>query len=389
MLLDPLFLIFFFIFSFWLGVHLSGRKEIYKKTRLNGFNPFISIIVPAHNEERNIENTIKAIMKDGYAKKEIIVINDGSNDKTAEMLKKFRNVKVIDHKKRLGKANSLTDAIRQARGEIIVNIDGDTTIEKGVIKKLVAPFEDRSVGAVSGTCLPLKPKTLLQRVQALDYFFFALSKKRQEVLDSVLVIAGPLGAFRKKALEDVGYFDSDTLTEDFDTALKIHKAGYKIRVAADAVGYKVMPPHLLDLWKQRTRWYRGEIEVWRKHKDMALNKSKFGFVFNLCIMGRLVQMIGFLMGSILFFYNLPTVIQGFRMALISIPNLFASLSLPPVLTTILLLFGAAEYLFSLRLLNKRLAYVLYYPLTIPYTLFISLVFTNSFLKEIFGMKKRW
>jgi len=231
--------------------------------------PMVSIIVPAYNEEKVIDNAIRTLLEVDYARKEIIVVNDGSVDRTREVVEPYakrRFVRLINRPNG-GKAVALNTGIASANGEIIVAVDADSLIERGALKRLIAHFQDPDVAAVSGNVKVGNRVNLLTRLQALEYIReINLRRRAFDLLNTVYVVPGAIGAFRKNVYWSVGSYDKDTVTEDMDTTLKFVKTGNLVLYEAEAIAHTEAPENLQDWFRQRMRWFGGSMQVVLKHR---------------------------------------------------------------------------------------------------------------------------
>jgi len=247
--------------------HLARGRLENVKNRLSV--PLVSIIVPAYNEEKVIGNTIRTLLEVDYARKEIIVVNDGSVDRTREVVEPYaerRLVRLINRPNG-GKAVALNTGIASANGEIIVAVDADSLVERGSLKRLIAHFQDPDVAAVSGNVKVGNRVNLLTRLQALEYIReINLRRRAFDLLNTVYVVPGAIGAFRKNVYWSVGSYDKDTVTEDMDTTLKFVKTGHLVLYEADAIAHTEAPESLRDWFKQRMRWFGGSMQVVLKHR---------------------------------------------------------------------------------------------------------------------------
>lgn len=235
--------------------------------------PLVTIILPAYNEAKVIEKTINSLIRLSYRAKEIIVVNDGSIDDTLNITKKIakktkkKSIKVIS-KNNGGKWSALNKGIEEANGEIIVCIDADTILERNAIEHLIPFFDDKKIAAVAGNIKVGNRNKTLTKLQALEYVLdLNILRRSESSIGKISVVPGPLGAFRKSVIEQVGFYSGDTFAEDSDLTIKILKAGYKIKYEKRALGYTEAPSTLLDLAKQRYRWYRGQIQTLKKNAD--------------------------------------------------------------------------------------------------------------------------
>lgn len=258
--------------------HKSRKKlEIDK-----AFNPFVSVVIAAYNEEKVICMTIDSILESNYRNFEIVLVNDGSNDDTSNLVKeKYRSnpmVKVID-KENGGKASSLNLGFKMSSGEIIIALDADTIIDHDAIPLLVSHFKDENVAAVSGNVKVGNIHNLITKWQHIEYVVgFNLERRAFSVLNCVTVVPGALGAWRKDIVARCGYFKEDTLAEDTDLTLNILKNGYKdvgsgynIRFEEKAYAYTESPADIKSLLKQRCRWSYGTLQCLWKYRDMLFN----------------------------------------------------------------------------------------------------------------------
>jgi len=256
-----------------------GLSLLYNMTRRNkepeAF-PKISIIVPAYNEAKTIRSCIQSLQNLNYPNYDIIVVDDGSTDKTFEEASQCNGVKVIRQKNQ-GKPVALNTGILESDGDIVLTVDADTTLDKEALRKIAVRFAaNERLGAVAGNVKVKSEPTILNTVQSAEYATgINLVRKGQSVLGCVMVVPGPVAALKKEAIERAGLFSDDTFAEDFDITLKILKSGYKIEYEEGSIAYTDAPKNTEDLMKQRRRWYRGMIQVLEKHRDMYFNR-KYG-----------------------------------------------------------------------------------------------------------------
>ena len=240
------------------------------------YHPPITIIIAAYNEGKVIRATLRSVVDTDYPGKiEVLVINDGSNDNTSEETKKAA---FIDHRIRLieqpnsGKSGALRNGLDSAEHDILVFLDADTHFERGTLSALVQPLRDLNVGAVSGHAKVGNLRTFIARCQSLEYICgFNLDRRAYAEWDCITVAPGAISAVRKSAIDDAGGFSLDTLAEDTDLTLCLHKNGYRVDYAPDAVAWTEAPESLATLAKQRFRWAFGTLQCLFKHKDLIFN----------------------------------------------------------------------------------------------------------------------
>jgi poly-beta-1,6 N-acetyl-D-glucosamine synthase len=240
----------------------------------------VSIIVPCYNEEEVIIPSLKAVINQTYQNIEILVIDDGSTDRTYTLAKRFefdngiRSLKVLS-KENGGKSRALNYAIQRAKGNLICSVDADSKLDSKAIELLVHHFANPQIAAVAGSINVINTDTFITKLQALEYIQgLNMVKNGQAFLKLVNIIPGPLGMFRKSAMEQVGYYSHDTFAEDCDITLSLIAHGYKIDFEPDAVAYTEAPEDLLDLLKQRYRWTRGILQAIKKNKNFLWNPIK-------------------------------------------------------------------------------------------------------------------
>ncbi len=273
----------FFINLFSIPMAIQNVKREQKRdTEILNVFPQISIIVPAYNEEKWISRTIESLLEADYPKKEIIVVDDGSTDNTYSKAMQYasKDVKIF-HKENGGKSSAMNYGMLFAKGEIIFTVDGDGVINRQALKSMVSEFKNPEVAGVAGNVKVVNRDNLITHCQALEYVTaINLIKRATAMLGVVQVMPGPLTAFRRIVAEKVGKYDKDTLTEDFDITIKILKVGNIVQSNSTGVAYTEAPSTIKSLYKQRLRWYQGNIQTFFKHRNVITN-PKFGLLNNL------------------------------------------------------------------------------------------------------------
>lgn len=258
-----------FALTYYFLSFLSKRKEKEPELLKEEALPFVSIIIPAWNEEKGIVGTIKSAIELDYPenKLEIIIVDDGSRDNTYNIAKEFegKRVRVFKNKKNMGKGFSMNFGIKKAKGEIIVTMDADNIIVKGdILKKMISNFNNSDVMCVAPTTAIYKPKGVLQRVQQVEYLLGVFLRKAFSNMNAIHITSGAFSVYRKSFFEKHGYFDEHAITEDMEMALRIQYNKYRIVNDLRAVAYTIAPNKFVPLLKQRRRWYTGLIKcLWR------------------------------------------------------------------------------------------------------------------------------
>ncbi|MBU0957947.1 MAG: glycosyltransferase family 2 protein [Nanoarchaeota archaeon] len=243
----------------------------------------VTVLAAGLNEEKTIEGTVNAIMNSNYDKKylEVIVINDGSTDNTSKvvrgLMKKYKNLKFIDRKKNIGKAASLNEGIKMAKGELIAVVDADSFPAKDSIQMQTGYFNDPMVGGVTSAVFLRNKTKFIEKLQVVEYIVLAWTRKLLDFIDSVYVTNGPLSMYRKSILNEVGGFDPNTITEDIDLTWNILNHGYKTKMCLSAFVTTVAPNKFKAWFRQRVRWgIGGLLAIW-KYRKSFLKNGMFGF----------------------------------------------------------------------------------------------------------------
>jgi cellulose synthase/poly-beta-1,6-N-acetylglucosamine synthase-like glycosyltransferase len=230
------------------------------------------VVIPAHNEERVIAKALGALDMARAPGVEVIVVDDGSTDATADIARSFP-VRVI-RQPQGGKAAALNTGIAAAGGEVIVVLDADTVLDPDFLDAVAPHFTDPAVGAVAGNIKVGNRGSVLARLQALEYVVsLDLDRRTQDMLGVIAVVPGAAGAFRRAALADVGGYPGDTLVEDADLTVALLKGGWRIHYEPTALAYTEAPEGIADALRQRRRWAYGTIQVLAKHAGSLLHPS--------------------------------------------------------------------------------------------------------------------
>jgi len=241
--------------------------------------PGVTVLIPAHNEESVIVQTVQSVLHSDLNEIHVIVVDDGSSDRTLELLQgnfgKNDRVQII-HQVNQGKAAALNNALSYAKTEFVVTIDADTEIERDAIRKLLRHFSDPKVGAVAGNVKVGNRSRWLTRWQALEYITSQNMEKRAfDLLNCITVVPGALGAWRREAIEAVGGITADTVAEDADLTIAIRRLGWRVTYDEEAIAWTEAPETPGQLIRQRFRWTFGTLQSFWKHSD-TLFRPKYG-----------------------------------------------------------------------------------------------------------------
>jgi cellulose synthase/poly-beta-1,6-N-acetylglucosamine synthase-like glycosyltransferase/peptidoglycan/xylan/chitin deacetylase (PgdA/CDA1 family) len=249
---------------------LAGRHARLVRSRSAdaSFAPPVSIVVPAFNEAVGIERAVRSLAASDYPDFEIIVVDDGSTDGTADLVDRLSLPRVtVIRQTSSGKPAALNRGIAAARHDVIAMVDADTIFETETLGRLVQPLRERDVGGVSGNTKVGNRRRLLGRWQHIEYVMgFNLDRRLYDVLQCMPTVPGAIGAFRREALEEVGGVSAATLAEDTDLTLALGRAGWRVVYVEDARAWTEAPSSLRALWRQRFRWSYGTLQAVWKHR---------------------------------------------------------------------------------------------------------------------------
>lgn len=234
--------------------------------------PFVSILVPAHNERAVIADSVAAMLQLDYPSFEVLVIDDGSKDGTLSALDALihdRRLRLVRKQINEGKALALNDALLLARGEILVGLDADAEPDPQLLRHIVPHFDFPRVAAVTGNPRVCNTETFLARLQAMEFSsIISLLRRAQRVWGRIVTVSGVVSAVRRSAVIDVGGYSPDMPTEDIELTWKLQKRFYDVRYEPHAVCWMKVPISYRGLFKQRLRWARGLMQVLHKHVDV-------------------------------------------------------------------------------------------------------------------------
>ena len=236
----------------------------------------ISVIMAAYNEGKVIAETLRALLDTEYKGDiEVVVIDDGSGDKTAAEIERFAHVdprvRLLQQENR-GKARALQRALSAIRHGIVVFVDADTHFQRDTLPRLLEPFADERIGAVSGHAKVGNLRTFIARCQALEYTCgFNLDRRAYNRWNCITVVPGAISAIRKGAINQAGGLSLQTLAEDTDLTLSLHRRGQRIVYVPGAIAWTEAPESVRTLARQRFRWAYGTLQCLWKHRDMVFN----------------------------------------------------------------------------------------------------------------------
>lgn len=261
---------------------IQKRRE--KKMAISFAQPGVTVIIPAYNEEVDAVRTVESLLQQDYPNLKIIFVDDGSKDNTYEKVKNhFENVPAVQviTKPNGGKATALNFGINIATDDYVVCIDADTQLKTDAITELMKKFNNEKVAAVAGNVKVGNEVNMITNWQSIEYITSQNFDRRAfDLLNCITVVPGAIGAFLKSAVIEAGGFTSDTLAEDCDLTMRLHRKGYQVRNSNSAISYTEAPETMNQFLKQRFRWSFGVMQSFWKHRDAAFNPKykNFGMV---------------------------------------------------------------------------------------------------------------
>ena len=248
------------------------------------YQPQVAVLIPAYNEEKVIVRTIRSVMMSTYKNMRIIVIDDGSKDRTAEAAREAyasdieSGRLIVVEKQNGGKAEALNYAIEHYVDEdIYIGIDADTVIAHDAIAKLVPHFANPKIGAVAGNAKVGNRVNLWTRWQALEYITSQNFERRAlDLFDVVVVVPGAIGAWRSAPVKEAGGYHSNTVAEDADLTMILLEKGYSVIYEDQALAFTEAPVNMNGLMRQRFRWSFGIMQAVFKHIGAVRNRLAMG-----------------------------------------------------------------------------------------------------------------
>jgi len=370
-----------------------------------------SLVVPAYNEEKTIAHTIKSLLALNYPKDkfEIIIVDDGSQDRTYSIAKKFESnihpkIKVFT-KNNGGKGSALNLGISKSKNEIIISMDADSFITPEALLKIMPYFYSKDVMAVTPSMTVHNPKSILQRIQQIEYNMGVFLRKSFATVNAIHITPGAFSAYRKEFFMKYGGYDEYNMTEDLEIALRIQSKGFIIENSPEAVVYTVAPRKFKELLIQRRRWYSGLA------KNLYHYRSLFGpkkGPLGLIVLPVAVTTI--LLSMIIFVYSLIKTLVYIRSELLILKSInfrfinsfeidkfvinraaYTLFTNPAILLSLLMITILISYLYfaSRKMKYKQniklnlILFILFYGMLYSFWWFVSLFYV------LFGKKVTW
>jgi peptidoglycan-N-acetylglucosamine deacetylase len=272
-----------------LGIGALATWDRLRGTPLPGspdaFKPPVTVIIPAFNEEKVIERTVRSVLDSDYPNLHVIVVDDGSKDATFNVVQNAFSAEIAERRVLLltkpnsGKADALNFGLKHTQDEFYVGIDADTSIAPDAVSMLVAHFADPQVGAVAGNAKVGNRVNLWTRWQALEYITSQNFERRAlNVLGAVSVVPGAIGAWRSAAVQKAGGYHTDTVAEDADLTMSLLEHGWKVVNEDRALAFTEAPTTARGLMRQRFRWSFGILQAVWKHGSAIRKRSRLGWI---------------------------------------------------------------------------------------------------------------
>jgi cellulose synthase/poly-beta-1,6-N-acetylglucosamine synthase-like glycosyltransferase/peptidoglycan/xylan/chitin deacetylase (PgdA/CDA1 family) len=263
---------------------VAAWKEMRRKAPPIAGDSFVSVLIPAYNEERVIERAVSQVLASRNVRLEVIVIDDGSKDRTSEIVRTtFRGdprVQLLTLENG-GKARALNHGLALAKSEIVIALDADTQFDPDTIARLVRWFAaDERLAAVAGNAKVGNRVNLVTKWQALEYVTAQnLERRALARLGAMTVVPGAVGAWRRAAIAEVGGYPPETLAEDQDLTIAVQRAGWSVTYDQSAIAWTEAPQSFRQLARQRFRWAFGTIQCVWKHKRIMADGRPRGLAF--------------------------------------------------------------------------------------------------------------
>lgn len=265
----------------WFEVRASRRRRRGVPTLLDEW-PSVSIIVPAYNEARVIEDCVRSIQLTRYDRYDVILVDDGSTDNTAGLMQRLAaadpRITVLTQAN-AGKGAALNLGIRNATGDVLMFADADGIFSARTVLRMLRGFEDKRTGAVCGDDRAVNLNRVQTRVPAFtSHIEIGMVRRALALIGGLPVVSGHIGAFRRAVIEDIGPLREDMVGEDLELTWRVHKAGYRVVFAPRALVYAESPLTIGALWRHRVRRARGLLQTMGAHTGMIGNPrhGRFG-----------------------------------------------------------------------------------------------------------------
>ncbi len=292
---------FMFIYALFMNLSYKLKKrklQKYPQIINENYKPFVTIMIPAHNEEAVITNTVENILQMNYENFNVIVIDDRSTDNTASVIinleKKYEKVTALIRSKDAfpGKSAVLNDAFKIAKGEAILVFDADATVEPDFLSKLIPYLEPKDVGAVQARkVIRNKNQNLLTRCQNNEYTMDTHFQVGRDSVKGAVELRGNGELIKRQAIEDINGWNNYTIVDDLDMSTRLHIKGWDVRFCPDAIVYEEGISYIRPLYRQRRRWLEGTIRRYLEYAGDVLFSKKMSLRASLDMTAYISQFI--------------------------------------------------------------------------------------------------
>jgi cellulose synthase/poly-beta-1,6-N-acetylglucosamine synthase-like glycosyltransferase len=350
--------------------------------------PTMSIIVPVKDEEKVVGRLLKALAKADYPKdkKEVVIVEDGSIDRTCEICRKFAEehpyqVKIVRRSVSDGKPSALKEAFKYVKGEIVAVFDADNIPEPDFLLRAASYFEDSSVAAVQGRLIAVNEdeNILTKFVSQEEALRCEAYMRGKDSLGLFVPLTGSCYFVRKSVLDEVGGWNGKVLSEDMELAARLTKNGHKIRYASDVKSWQEYPATLSGFFKQRTRWFRGTMEVGFRYGSLLKRLSKESLDAEVTLAGPFVLiscLIGYLVTFSSFFIPMKPDISFILLA-----------NITSLLTFLLLALAGVALIFTDK--PRKISNILWLPFIYCYWFIQNFVASYAFLQILLRRPRKW
>jgi len=366
----------------------AGQKKRKTLVVLEEKLPSVSIIVPVKDEEKVVGRLLEAFLNVDYPpeKREIIVVEDGSVDKTVGICREYARrypdqVRLVRRSVSDGKPSALNYALKHVRGEIVAVFDADSVPESDALLKAAEYFEDPLIAAVQGRPYSINAdENMLSKFisyeEAVRYETYLRGK---DALNLFVPLMGSCYFVRRKVLDEIGGWDGTSLSEDMELSARLVEAGYKTRYAPDVRSWQENPVNLSQLFRQRTRWFRGCMEVALKYGKLVRKFDKRCIDAEMTLMSP-YTLILCLIGYLVTVYSLLSQVQ---------PNAVSTImaQFTSMLTVLLLLTAGISLIYVTK--PRKTSNVLWLPFIYAYWSVLNFVALYALIQIVLRRPRRW
>jgi len=322
----------------------------------------VSVVIPCYNEEDCICGTINAVLSSTYPIEKVFVVNDGSTDRTAEIVEKLarKNKKIILlNKKNGGKADSLNYALKFVKTELVAIVDSDSYPDKDALEKTIGFFDNPRVGVATCAVLARNKSKFMEKLQAVEYTVIAWTRKLLGYLNAIYVTPGPLAIYRTNVIKKLG-FDTKNMTEDIEATWHLTSEGWRREMCLAARVTTITPSTFKGWYNQRVRWNMGGIQTINKYKHLFLKGGMLGcFILPYFVLSLIMGLVGLSIFFYLFFrrvifsYISTKLSLGIGVPVITVDQLYMTPNVLNFLGLAMLILGTFFTILGLSVMEER------------------------------------